>query len=57
MIYIQTTDKIHTDDRQDTFKLSLCLRDKTLFLLKSLLVIYYYYKEKKRKRVFSFLKP
>jgi len=52
MIYIQTTDKIHTDDRQDTFKLSLCLRDKTLFLLKSLLVIYYYYKEKKKKKSF-----
>lgn len=47
MIYIQMTDKIHTDDGQSVLGKSLYLRYKTPFSLKSLLVIYYYYKEKK----------
>ena len=47
MIYLQTNDKLLTDQRQATFNFSLYLRDKTPFSLKSLLVIYYYYKEKK----------
>ena len=47
MIYIQTNDKLHTDQRQSVFNFSLYLRDKTPILRKSLLVIYYYYKEKK----------
>lgn len=47
MIYIQTNPYLHTDQPITTFDFSLYLKDKTPFLLKSLLVIYYYYKEKK----------
>jgi len=46
MIYIQTTDKLHTDHRQATFNFSLYLYGETAVLRKSLLVIYYYLKEK-----------
>jgi len=48
MIYLQTNDKLLTDQRQSVFNFSLYLSDKMPFSLKSLLVIYYYLKEKKR---------
>lgn len=47
MIYLQTNDKLLTDQRQSVFNFSLYLSDKMPFSLKSLLVFYYYYKEKK----------
>jgi len=47
MIYIQTSDNLHTDNGQTTFGFSLCLCGETPILRKSLLVFYYYLKEKK----------
>lgn len=46
MIYLQTNDKLLTDQRQVTFNFSPCLMKNTPFSIKSLLVFYYYYKEK-----------
>jgi hypothetical protein len=45
MIYLQTNDKLLTDQRQATFDFSLYLSGETPILRKSLLVFYYYYKE------------
>lgn len=47
MIYIQTSDSLHTDERQSVFNFTKHLKGFNAVLRKSLLVIYYYLKEKK----------